>query len=234
MKISDLVGEIIYGHNLSRWNYDVSMSLEDLAKFNLPYAMACVEINENSMIAVDVGQMPPVEFIELNQNTEFMLDPNLPPRNLDTMMGNKNVYYLKRNPGPFEEDDKLWGQFTIVGFKERGNVTTARLPGSYSPVMVDAAFEEIKKMLHTVQNDFPNKQPEQQNIPYLKKMFSFKTKESVSSNIGAFQIQVSFLNHDDRYPNKYHETTLSSSGFTYAEVVKLIKEINQSEANRYR
>src|SRR5690606_24713209 len=125
------------------WNYDNSMPLAELKKNGFPYSMACMEINENSIMAMDVGEEAPIDYIRNNQNKKFILDPTKHPRNIESMMGNKNVYYLKEYTGVFEKNELIWGQFTINAFKENGTFSGGVENGKYSPMMVDIAFTQI-------------------------------------------------------------------------------------------
>jgi hypothetical protein len=96
MKITELVNRIFTGQNLHDWFNDETFPLSELKKLGHPYSLACVELNENSLIAVDTKSVRQREFIENNQNTNFVLDASIIPRKIETSTyGLKNVFFAK-------------------------------------------------------------------------------------------------------------------------------------------
>lgn len=78
--------------------YDESYDIFELEKMGLPFAMACFEIGNNEVIAIgmDRSNQSPRDFIDENQNDEFVLDTSKAARKIKTMFGDKIVHYAKR------------------------------------------------------------------------------------------------------------------------------------------
>lgn len=91
MEIKDLKNKIIRGNNFTDFNYDQD-SLNDET---YPYAMVCLVLNENTMVAVGSDPLSPRDFMEQNGGNSFMVDFSIPPRKMQTMQGFKTVYYAK-------------------------------------------------------------------------------------------------------------------------------------------
>jgi hypothetical protein len=209
MKISQYLKKTIQGNQLESWNYDESMTTEELEKNGFPYAMCCSEINDNSIIAIGTGEETPFDYLNKNRTTHYVLDPTKTPRNIDCFLGNKNVFYLKKHEGEFIKNEYQWAKWMIYGFKENDITAGTILNGSYSPAMVDTAINKIQDKIYDINSN--------------KSLYDFETKE-----IGSFFFQVDFLNADISKPYKaenYHKTTFKSNGFSFEEMIELIKNI---------
>lgn len=136
MELSSFINRRIYGNQFDSVNYDESMPLSELQEKGFPYSMACININKSSIIAVDCGEKLPGDFIRENQYKQFVLDASKHPRNIDSMLGNKNVFYLKEFVGEFQKNEYQWNQFTIIGFKEDGNISGAPIDGSFTQLQL--------------------------------------------------------------------------------------------------
>lgn len=209
MELTQYVNKIIYGHELNSWNYDYSMPYEDLVKIGYPHSMACFNLNDKSIIAVDVGDEAPRFFPFNNDMKEFVLDASLHPRNIESMRGNKNVFYLKEYNGNFKKNEKTQGQFKINCFKENGNLCGAPEPGRHSLAMIDIAFLEIKKKLNKIRD-------------------GIEIHNLIEEEIGSLTIEVNFLNNKNDEPNKYNETIFKSKGFSFPETIKIIQDISDN------
>ena len=75
MRTSGFINQVIYGHQLDSWNYDNSMPLIELQENGFPYSMACLEINERSILAVSTGEEAPIDFIRNNQHKKRFKTP---------------------------------------------------------------------------------------------------------------------------------------------------------------
>ena len=205
MKITELVNKIFTGENLDDWFNDETFPLSELKKTGHPYSLACVQLNENSLIAVDTQNIRQREFIENNQNTDFVLDASVFPRKIQTStFGLKNVFFAKK----FVQDEYrlsgLRNQFIINAFKENDLIAGAPMNGRFAGIEKDDAFSDIRKKI--------NQLKEETDLSKYK-----------SSEIGSLFIKVDFLEKDP-----YFKTELISSGFSFSEIEMIINSIRQS------
>lgn len=94
--IDSLKSQILKGKHFSSFNYDHSESLAALKIKGYPYAMICLLLNDEITIAVGTDPQSPKDFFVENQNTSFIVDLNLAPRQLETREGKRLVYYAKK------------------------------------------------------------------------------------------------------------------------------------------
>ena len=98
MTIKDWENKKFKGSNFKDWTYDYSMPIGELEKTGYPFAMACFAVNDKEFIAVGVerSDQSPRDFINANQNKDFILDLNKKPKQMQTMIGTGTVYYAKK------------------------------------------------------------------------------------------------------------------------------------------
>jgi hypothetical protein len=98
MTIKDFENRIFKGSSFNKWTYDGTQPLEELKKNGYPYSMACFAINTTEIIAFgsERDSQSPRDIIDENQNSNFMVDFNKKPKQMDTMLGHMTVYYAKK------------------------------------------------------------------------------------------------------------------------------------------
>ena len=211
MRIKHLINRVFKGKEFNSWNYDNSLPLNELKKFGFPYSMMCIEINEDSIIAVDTGEKSPVDFMKKNQNTEYMLDASIHPRFIDSMLGEKNVYYASELNESSIKNNNRWNQFTINIFKENGEISGAPIGGVFSPMLVDCAFGEIEKITKKIR---PN------SIESIGVVSPLGFVSYRKEKIGSVFFQIDFINEEP-----HTKTEFKINGFTYNEMVDIIQII---------
>ncbi len=92
MSINDFKNRAIKGSQFTSFNYDQ----EALGSKEYPYSMICLNVDDDTLLAVGCGELSPREFMNNNQNTNFILDTSITPKNMFTMHGQKTVYYAKK------------------------------------------------------------------------------------------------------------------------------------------
>ncbi|MBU2928854.1 hypothetical protein [Winogradskyella psychrotolerans] len=173
--------------------------------------MICIEINENSIIAVDTGEDSPVDFMKKNQNTEYILDASIHPRIIDSMLGEKNVYYASEYNESSIKNNNRWNQFKVNIFKEDGEISGAPIGGIFSPMLIDCAITEIEKVTKKIR---PNSIESVGVISPLG-FVSYKKEE-----IGSIFFQVDFINEEP-----HTITEFKIKGFTFNEMMDIIQII---------
>ena len=98
MEIKDFENKTFKGSNFNNGTYDFSQSLEELNKTGYPFSMACFEINESELIAFgsERDSQSPRDIIDENQNSNFRVDFSIKAKKMDTMLGQRTVYYAKK------------------------------------------------------------------------------------------------------------------------------------------
>lgn len=225
MNITHFINKSIYGHQFDTFNYDFSMNIEELKINKLPYSMACFKMNDNSILAMDTGENAPIDFIKENQEDEFELDPSISPRKIDTPLGKKNVFYLKRKIF-FQENHKYKAQFQVFGFKEDGNFSGSIKANIYSTSMLIKSFEEINKKLAILETKKIVASKEGP-IKVLVGDFYFDHYDFRENDIGSFIFTINFMDIGNEIDEK-HQVILNTFGFNFYEIDLLINKINKS------
>jgi hypothetical protein len=60
-----------------------------------PFAMLCMLIDDDLMIAVGCDPLSPFDFRAKYPNSVFKIDFSIPPRTTDTIHGRRTIYYAK-------------------------------------------------------------------------------------------------------------------------------------------
>ena len=96
--IGDWVHKVFNGSLFNSGIYDDSESLEELKRKGYPYSMASFDINNDTSIAIGMerGNQTPRDFMNENQNNNFILDMSIPKKTILTMRGKRIVYYAKK------------------------------------------------------------------------------------------------------------------------------------------
>ena len=191
MRIKNLV-KPFYGKIFNHWMYG-----EDPRNV-YKRTVACRVINNYSMIAIDVKEVSPREFINSNEDNLFVLDANTFPKEVQFENKKMIVYYAK----PFIEfdndDSNSWNQFTIDVFKERGIATTVLHPMKHNQYLLNKAWDQVEIKLKE-----------------MKKLNSFHTKD-----YGVFTLRVNY------YTDKpYVKSNFYSEGFSYEEIRESIQSL---------
>lgn len=103
MSIQNWKNKIIKGRQFDTFNYDQ----ESLNHKVYPYAMVCLVVDDNTMIAVGSDPLSPRDFMDKNKGNGFMIDLSIPPKTMLTMQGQKTVYYAKLVESNQDEDEEL-------------------------------------------------------------------------------------------------------------------------------
>lgn len=103
MSIQNWKNKIIKGQQFDAGNYDQ----ESLNHKVYPYAMVCLVVDDNTMIAVGSDPLSPRDFMNKNKANGFMIDFSIPPKTMLTMQGQKTVYYAKLVESNQDEDEEL-------------------------------------------------------------------------------------------------------------------------------
>ena len=92
MPIEEWKNRLISTSQFPHFNYGAFQTGEK----KYPFAMICLLIDENIMIAVGCDPLSPSDFRIKNHDAIFQLDLTVPPLKTDTMHGFKTIYYAKR------------------------------------------------------------------------------------------------------------------------------------------
>ena len=200
MNIGNYLNKTFFGNDFNSWNYDESYSIEELERLGFPYSMACIEINENSTIAVDTGDSSPQDYIRDNQDTIYTLDPTKSPRFVTkSYLGSKNIFYAKIDNDVPIKNETRWTQYTINLFKEDGKLFGAPVDGNFAPLTVDSAYEKVQNKLREIR---------------------YNNEKLSEDSVGSAFFQMDFVNEEP-----FVKTSFQSHGFSYNELVKMIQLI---------
>ena len=96
--IGDWIHKVFNGGQFNSGIYDDSESREELKRKGYPYSMASFDINNDTSIAIGMerGNQTPRDFMNENQNNNFILDMSIPKKTILTMRGKRIVYYAKK------------------------------------------------------------------------------------------------------------------------------------------
>lgn len=103
MSIQNWINRIIRGSQFNSFNYDQ----DSLNNKEYPYAMVCLVVDENTMIAVGSDPLSPKDFMDKNKHNSFMVDLSIPPKTILTMQGQKTIYYAKLTETDKDEELEL-------------------------------------------------------------------------------------------------------------------------------
>lgn len=102
MSIQAWKNKIIKGNKFNKANYDQDSLYDKL----YPYAMVCLDIDENLLIAIGTDPLSPKDFMDANCDKNFVIDFSIPPKSMLTLLGQKTVYYAKLAEFDEEIDEK--------------------------------------------------------------------------------------------------------------------------------
>lgn len=227
--ISDYIGKKIKGNDFEIWNYDDSLTIEE-KKQGIPYSMICIEVNENTIIAMSTGEDSPRDFVNKNLDEYFELNPFMQPRfTNNSFLGEKNIFYMKKSNNQL--DKKIVNQFSVYGFKENGKVTGTIKSKTIDSFIFETSFNLINQKLNSLKHkrlislDL-DETIRFQNDSFVKDYYNFKEKE-----IGSFIFNVNFLAEKNDF-NIQYENSLSTFGFTFFELNKIIENVYLSNIQR--
>lgn len=204
MALKNWLNKEFEGNEFTIWNYDESASIKELNELGYPYSTACIEIDDETFIAVDCGDLSPIEFIEKNQNTKFILDAFKHPRRIKSFLGNVKMFYAK--PLSLENFiENQYGRFAIDIFKNGDSYVGAPRIGYSSNIMVDMFFGKLKEKWKEIRVS--------KNT--LEKVYSFEEEE-----IGSASFQVDFMSEEP-----FHLINFETSGITFNKLGELISII---------
>jgi hypothetical protein len=206
MEIEKWLNREFEGSEFTLWNYDESVSLQELKELGYPYATACVEIDDETYIAVDCEDLTPFEFIQKNQNTKFILDAFKHPRRINSFLGNVKMFYAKRLSTE-EFSGFQYGRFAIDIFKNGDYYFGAPRIGYSNGFMVDLFFEKLREKLNKIRVS--------KNT--LDKIYSFDEEE-----IGSATFQVDFFSEEP-----YYLISFETLGITYNRLGEIISVIHE-------
>jgi hypothetical protein len=207
MGIKHWINKEFNGSDFTGWNYDQSATLEELEELGYPYSTACIELDDDTVIAVDCGEESPRDFIEANQATKFILDAFKHPRRIDSFLGNVTMFYAK----PLSSEkfiDNQYGRFALDIFKNESRLFGAPRIGNSSPMMVNIFFSKLEEKLAQIRIS--------RNTG--EKIYNYEEKE-----IGSASFQVDFMKDEPLFIISYE-----TSGITYNEFVEITEHIYKS------
>lgn len=204
MLLDHTLQKIYIGSEFSIWNYDESMTIKELTKLGYPYATSCIELDKETFIAVDCGDLAPIEFIEKNQDTKFILDAFKHPRRIKSFLGDVKMFYAK--PLSSENfNENQYGRFAIDIFKDGNKLIGNPRPGFSSSMMIDIFVSKLDQQIKKIE-----KQQHSQNIS-----ISLQEKE-----LGSASFQVDFLRSETHYEVKF-----ATDGITFKDLVYIFQNI---------
>ncbi|MBP7249343.1 MAG: hypothetical protein KBA38_09125 [Negativicutes bacterium] len=206
MEIEKWLNREFEGSEFTIWNYDESVSIEELEELGYPYATACIEIDDETFIAVDCGDLTPFEFIQNNQNTKFILDAFKHPRRINSFLGNVKMFYAKQLSSE-EFSEYQYGRFAIDIFKNGDNYFGAPRIGYSSDFMIDLFFEKLREKWNKIRVS--------KNT--LDKIYSFEAEE-----VGSASFQVDFFSEEP-----YYLISFETLGITYNRLGEIISAIHE-------
>lgn len=204
MELYDWLNKEFEGSEFTIWNYDESATIKELNESGYPYATACIEIDNETFIAVDCGNLSPSEFIENNQNTKFILDAFKHPRRIKSFLGNVKMFYAK----PISSQDfheNQYGRFAIDVFKNGNSYVGAPRIGYSSNFMIDIFFDKLEEKWNEIRIS--------KNT--LEKVYSFEEEE-----IGSASFQVDFMREEP-----YYQISFETLGITYNKLGEIFSDI---------
>lgn len=212
MSLKYWVNREFKGSDFNGFNYDHSLTPEELKKIDYPYCSACIELEDDVVIAVDSGELSPRDFIEQNQNTKFILDAFKHPRKINSFLGNVKMFYAKQILSENLRENQI-GSFALDIFKNGDSLIGVPRVGYSSPMMVDFTFIQLEKLLDKIRITKNN----------LDKIYDFSESE-----IGSASFQVDFTNEEPSYIVKFE-----TKGISYNDIVKITEQIYKDiPANR--
>ena len=103
MAIKTYINRIFNGQDFTCWYYVKATRLDKNKEVGSVISLACIEISDDSIIAIDTSDLSPRDYIFENQYTDYILDASVLPRKINTAGGLKNVFYAKNI-----ESDKVY------------------------------------------------------------------------------------------------------------------------------
>ncbi len=223
--IFDYINKTIFGHELDLWNYDESMELHELKKNNLPYAMICHQINENTIIAMDTEEESPRDYFLKNQYEKFELNPMIAPRLVKkSFLGEKNIFYLQKILDT-DTKAKSSNELIIYGFKENSRITGSIKGDSKKENLFKVSFELLQKKLDFLETKKLIYNNVDETIRFLNDSFIKDYYNFYEKNIGSFIFKVNLLEKENEF-NVLYENSLSTYGLSFFELKMIVQNIH--------
>lgn len=210
MAIENWINKKFKGSEFTGWNYDESLTLGELIELGYPYSTACIELNDDTIIAVDCGDESPIDFIADNQDTLFILDAFKHPRRIDSFLGNVKMFYAKHLSSE-KFIDNQYGRFALDIFKNGSSYYGAPRIGYNSPMMVDMFFSKLDEKLAEIRIS--------RNTG--EKRYDYEQKE-----VGSASFQVDFMKDEPFFIISYE-----TSGITFDDFLKITEHIYKNIPN---
>lgn len=149
MTIKPYINRNFNGHDFTFWYYFKATRLDKNKEVGSLISLACIEISDDSIIAIDTGDLSPKDYILENQYTDYILDASVLPRKINTAGGLKNVFYAKNI-----ESDKIYdylgssnlsNKLILNVFKENDKIYGGVASGVYTKIRLDTCFVKINK-----------------------------------------------------------------------------------------
>lgn len=210
MELYNWLNREIKGSEFTIWNYDESSTIEKLESLGYPYATACIELDDETFIAIDCGELSPNEFVEINYYNKFILDAFKHPRRIKSYLGDVKMFYAK----PLSSENfcgNQTGRFAIDIFKDGKNYIGAPRIGYSSNLMVDIFFSKLRERLKEIRIS--------KNT--LKKIYSFEEEE-----VGSASFQVDFISEEP-----YYIVSFETAGITYNKLGELFGDVYEKVYN---
>lgn len=218
--ISNFIGKKFKVTDFEIWNYDESLSIEE-QKIGIPYSMICIEVNQNTIIAMSTGEDSPRDFIDNNPEEYFELDPYIQPRYTEnSFLGKKNIFYMKKIST--SNNENFINQFLVYGFKENGRVTGTIKSKTTESFIFETSFNLIKQKLNSLKNKKIITLDKDETIKFHNDSFTIDYYNFKEKEIGSFIFDVKFLPEKNQY-NILYEILLSTYGFTFFELNKIVE-----------
>lgn len=136
----------------------------------------------------------------------YRLDAKNSPTFINLANEKLALFFLEEIDSEIKENEDIWAKFIINGFKQEDNLFGAPINDSHSPMLVLRAFEEIEFKLRKIQSNIHN--------------YNFEEKE-----LGAFELKVEFLKSSENSLNDDKRVTLTSNGFSFDDITRLIQNM---------
>ena len=228
MAIKTYINRIFNGQDFTCWYYVKATRLDKNKEVGSLISLASIEISDDSIIAIDTGDLSPRDYIFENQYTDFILDASVFPQKINTVGGLKNVFYAKNiecdKIYDYLRSSNLSNKLILNVFKENDKIYGGVVPGVYTKIGLDTCFVKIKKNLKN--SIIPYLEDTNVEIEYDEEyddsgtMVYEENCDGSIKDIGSIYIQLDILETAPYYYCKFKVT-----GFTENEITSALKDI---------